>query len=357
LFYVALTRAKTQLYLTSYTRTFAGSQLSNLKYLEEGQDSTGEWRSPLLPSRHQAILPVDQESAEPLSSDLSAYWQHRHEQALSNADLHSLLHDRLERFQISPTHVNDFTDVQYCGPQAFFLRTILRFPTAPRPEVQFGNAMHETLEWICKIVAQDDLMPSKQALQKTFEKRLRDKKLRSDITAQYLERGLEALTAYIQQRSQVLAQKSIAEYNFRNEGVFIGEAHLTGKIDKLIIDRKQKTITIVDYKTGKKSYTSWKHDTKIHKYRLQLYFYKMLVEGSHTFAGFTVNDAYLEFVEPDEDGNINKLHLAFDETEYTRAQALIEVIWKRIKSLDLPSIEGYDATIGGIEAFEASLLE
>lgn len=357
LFYVALTRAKTQLYLASYTRTFAGSQLNHLKYLGEGQDSAGAWHSPLLPTRKQAILPVDQESTEPLSSDLTAYWQQRHELALSNADLHSLLHDRLERFQISPTHVNDFTDVQCCGPRAFFLRTILRFPTAPKPEVQFGNAMHETLEWICKIVAQDNLMPSRQALQKTFEKRLHDKKLRPDITAQYLERGLEALTAYIQQRAEVLAQESIAEYNFRNEGVFIGEAHLTGKIDKLIIDRKQKTITIVDYKTGKKSYSSWKHDTKLHKYRLQLYFYKILVEGSHTYAGFKVTDAYLEFVEPDEDGAINQLHLVFDEAEYARAKALIEAIWKRITSIDLPSVEGYDATVSGIEDFEAFLLE
>jgi len=354
LFYVAVTRAKTHLFLVGYAQDYTGRTLSHLKYLDEYTDEVRAWHSPLLPEGARRILPADEES--PLPTELEAYWQKRHEQALSDTDLHTLLAERLKRFQLSPTHINDFTDIMYCGPRAFFLRTILRFPTAPTPEVQFGNAMHETLEWVHKVAKQDGLLPSTAALEKMYEQRLRAKKLDAHHTTQYLERGLAALKAYVAQRGNTIAGDNVVEYNFRNEGVFIGDAHLTGKIDKLIIDREHKTITIVDYKTGKKSHTRWTREAKLHKYRLQLYMYRALVEGSHTYAGYTVTDAYLEFVEPDEEGNINELHVVFDDDDYRRVKQLAQIIWDRIMAINLPDVSGYTPDINGIEAFEAYLL-
>src|SRR4029079_4924855 len=115
--------------------------------------------------------------------------------------------------------------------------------------------------------------------------------------------GNEALKAYLSQRKATITPDNVVEYNFKNEGVFIGDPRLGGKIDKLIIDKSAKEITIVDYKTGK-PHANWAREPKLHKYRHQLYFYKALVEGSHTFAGYKVVDAYLEFVEPDETGTI-----------------------------------------------------
>jgi DNA helicase-2/ATP-dependent DNA helicase PcrA len=354
LFYVAVTRAKTHLFLVGYAQDYTGKTLSHLKYLDEYTDEERAWHSPLLPEGTRRILPANEDS--PLPAELEAYWQKRHEQALGDTDLHALLAERLKRFQLSPTHINDFTDIMYCGPRAFFLRTILRFPTAPKPEVQFGNAMHETLEWVHKIAKQDGLLPSASALEKMYEQRLRAKKLDAHHTTQYLERGLAALKAYVAQRGHTIVPDNVVEYNFRNEGVFIGTAHLTGKIDKLIIDREHKKITIVDYKTGKKSHTRWTREAKLHKYRLQLYMYRALVEGSHTYAGYTVTDAYLEFVEPDEEGTINELHVVFDDDDYRRVQQLAQAVWDRIMTIDLPDISEYTPDIGGIEAFEAYLL-
>jgi RecB family exonuclease len=172
-----------------------------------------------------------------------------------------------------------------------------------------------------------------------------------------MERGRSSLHAYLEQRSHTISLDSVVEYNFRSEGVFIGQAHLTGKIDKLIVDKEARTITIVDYKTGTKSYSRWQHDAKLHKYRAQLYMYRALVEGSHTFAGYTVTDAYLEFVEPDEQGIIHELHVPFDDDEYRRIKRLAEIVWRRIMTLDLPDIAKYSADLAGIEAFEAELLK
>ena len=193
-------------------------------------------------------------------------------------------------------------------------------------------------------------------MEKAYQKRLSAKRLPQKQRLLYLERGLQALKAYIKQKGSTMTQESYLEYNFRHEGVFVGEAHLTGKIDKIIVDRQQKTITIVDYKTGRKSYATWKRETKLHKYRLQLYMYRALIEGSHSFAGYRVVDAYLEFVEPDEEGLIQELHVVFDEKEYTRIKQLIQAVWQRIQAIDLPEIESYSADVNGVEAFEKDLL-
>ncbi|HEX8762528.1 MAG TPA: ATP-dependent DNA helicase [Candidatus Saccharimonadales bacterium] len=354
LFYVAVTRAKTHLYLLNYVQSYTGKSLSRLRYLSEQTD--GEVvLSPLLPQGSQLVASAESSVATP-TTELSAYWQQRHEAALSAGDMQALLQDRLSHFQLSPTHINDFTDVMYCGPTAFFMRTILRFPVAPRPEVHFGNAMHETLEWMHQVTKKDGLLPSLTAVHRTFEQRLRAKRMNTNDTTLFLERGHAALTVYMAQRAHTFGPDNIAEYSFRSEGVFIGDAHLTGKIDKLIIDKEKKSITIVDYKTGK-SYSSWKRDAKLHKYRLQLYMYKALVEGSHTFAGYTVKDAYLEFVEPDDNGHIQELPIDFNDDEYARVRQLAERAWRRIKALDLPDITQYKPDLSGIESFENDLLK
>lgn len=353
LFYVALTRAKHQLYLVSFTQNYAGKHMTRLKYLNETPNDSGALISPLLPTGKQTIIPAEDGIPEP-TTELAAYWQQRHESALKNADMRSLLQDRLKNFQLSATHISDFVDFVHCGPQSFFLRTILRFPSAPRPELEYGNAIHETLEWIHRSAKLNGGIPSEKAIHKTLTQRLETKRLNQLEYAQYVERGNEALSAYLSQRSHTIHPNTIVEHNFRHEGVFIGDAHLGGKIDKLIIDKQSKEITIVDYKTGR-SHSKWSRETSLHKNRQQLYFYKALVEGSHTFAGYKVTDAYLEFVEPDENGKIQELHLTYDENEYQQTKRLAEAVWNKIMSLSLPDTAAYTQDLKGIEKFESDL--
>lgn len=354
LFYVALTRAKTQLYLMSYTQNYAGKSMTRLRYLDEITDERANVHSPYLHPHAQTVLKAEDGQPAP-TTELAAYWQHRHERALDKADLKTLLHDRLALFQLSPTHINDFTDLEHSGPQAFFMRTILRFPQTPRPEVAFGTAMHETLQWLHIIAKKERRIPPARATLATFQQRLNAKRLSAQHTEQFLDRGRAALTAYLDQRTHTILPDNIVEHTFRREGVFVGSAHLSGAIDKLIIDPRDKTITIVDFKTGK-SHARWTRDPRLHKYRRQLYLYRALIEGSHTFSGYHVQGAYLEFVEPDEQGIIQELHLPFDEAEFKRSKLLAEVIWGHIKNLQLPDVSNYSQDLKGIEAFEADLL-
>jgi len=47
------------------------------------------------------------------------------------------------------------------------------------------------------------------------------------------------------QKAQSFKVSDIHEFSFKFEAVFVGKAHLNGKIDKMIIDKTNKTITIV----------------------------------------------------------------------------------------------------------------
>lgn len=354
LLYVAITRARNQLYLTSYATSFAGKATTRLRYLNESEDGNGAIVSPLLPARSQSVHPSDVNV--PTIDTLGAYWNQRHVKGSREPELSALLAPRLEKLRFSPTHLNSFTDVIYGGPEYFFMNTILRFPKAPGVDGQYGNAIHETLHWLHLYKRQHSKLPGTDELSDAFERKLRSKRLSPHHTELLLERGLRCLDVYLKRRGDTVLAADESEFSFRGEGAFIGKVPLNGKIDKLIIDKENKTVTVVDYKTGK-SFSHWNNsEAKLHKYRQQLYLYKRLVEGSHTFAGYTVRDAYLEFVEPNVDGEIVELHLDFDDKYAERIDKLVEIVWKHIHRLAFPSIESYPASAKGITMFEDDLL-
>ncbi len=354
LLFVAITRAKIGLYITSYESNFAGRLTTRLQYLQEMEDKTDSI-SRLLPAAAQKI--IKERADSPHVSELKAYWQARHTEPQALTSLHNLLKQRLQRYQMSPTHLNSFTDLLYSGPEAFFLTTILRFPSAPTVDGEYGDAIHETIRWIHLHQKESGQLPGLTAVLKAYERKLNSRRLSQRDIELLLKRGTECLKVFYQQKKASFKVSDEHEFSFKGQGVLVGDAHLNGKIDKLIIDRKARTIAIVDYKTGASFKTWLKGNPKLHKYRQQLYFYKLLVEGSYEFADYTVKEAYLEFVEPDEAGNIIDLQVSFDLSEAQRLKQLIGKIWQHIMKLDFPDVSGYPLNAKGIESFEADLID
>lgn len=356
LFYVAITRAKSQLYLVNYGATYSGKTTNRLRYLSEQVTEQGDVQSPLLPAHSQTVQAANNTVQSPPAAELTAYWQGRHRAALAKQSMVSLIKARLRDYQLSPTAVGQFTDLEHGGPEHFLLYHLLRFPRSTTPELQYGNAIHDTLQWIHLRNREAGTLPELEVTLQTFAKRLQTRQLTPQTLTQLMKRGEPVLRAYFEQRGHTVAADNECEYNFRNEGVFIGQAHMNGKIDKLIIDKANRSLIIVDYKTGT-SHSTWTHSMKLHKYRQQLYLYKLLVERSHTFAGYTVDGAYVEFVEPDEHGEIKELAINFDEAEQERLEKLTDAVWGLIQELHMPDIANFRKDLTGTEAFEAALLK
>jgi hypothetical protein len=171
------------------------------------------------------------------------------------------------------------------------------------------------------------------------------------------QRGSDSLRAWLAQASDQLNPADLFEYDFQKAGSRLGEAQLAGKVDKLSIDEKRRTITVIDYKTGR-AYSKWQSGVvKLHLHRQQLLFYKLLIENSAQFRKYKVEKGIIEFVEPDEDGQIRRLELIFDDQDVNKTAALIQAVWEAIQSLKLPDISGYQATLAGIRQFEQDLIE
>jgi DNA helicase-2/ATP-dependent DNA helicase PcrA len=353
LFYVALTRAKHTLLLTSYEQNYAGKSTTHLEFLGESEDES-EVISPLLPSHTQRVHKNDH--ADPELEIIERYWQTRHITGITQPLLRDLVIPRLETFQLSATHLNTFTDLVYGGPQAFFMNTILRFPKAPTADGQYGNAIHETLETMHNRLRAHGELPDIDESIQIFEQKLKAKRLSNNDFNRQLGRGKLALETFMPAWWPHFDPANEAEKSFRDEGVFIGDAHLSGNLDQLMIDHDNELIQVVDFKTGK-PHSRWTRDVKMHKYRQQLLFYKLLVENSHTYKNFTVEKGRLVFVEPTEDGQLAELTLSYEKEDIERTKKLIEAVWKRIAVLDFPDTSAFSADITGILAFEDWLIE
>lgn len=349
--FVAITRARSGLYLSSYSHSFSGRSCTPLLYFDERITDDSVSVAHALPSEHQVVQELSNTPPEfDLLNQNNAVSHLQH-----TTELKDLLSERLLRYKLSPTHLNGFVDLVYGGPEAFFMNTILRFPKAPGANGQYGNAIHETLQWYQNQLLQK-LSPSLQKAEEYFSKRLAMQKMTHDQFQIFEERGKQCLKVYLQQKSASFTSNARPEYDFSKENVMFGEVKLGGKIDRIDIDTKNKTLRVIDYKTGT-SYNKWASTPKLHKYKQQLYCYKLLIEQSASFRGFTVESLCLEFVEPNKDGNIDVLELAFKQEEYDHIKQLITAMWQRVISLEFPDISNYPPTLKGIKQFESDLLE
>ena len=350
--FVALTRAKVGLHMYNVSRTYSGKQSLALKYLME-RNEDGVIKDYVLPESSQTVL--IEESTPPPIELLELDWRRRHTAAAMQPELGALLAPRLTNYRLSPTHLSSFLDLEYGGPQRFFFNTILRFPEAPSPDSEFGNAIHETLEWIQQTVSATGSLPSVTESLEYFDARMRQKRLPEARNALEIERGRTALAAYFAARGSIYTPTDRAEVNFRGENVHLGDILLSGKVDRLEINAAEKTITVVDYKTGK-SYNRWEHIPKLLRYRHQLYCYKLLIEHASSFAGYRVTGGRLEFIEPDTHGHMNHLDLTFTDTEVARTQQLLTALWQHVQALNFPDVSHYDATPAGMQQFEQDLI-
>jgi len=344
LLFVAITRSKHGLYLTSHANKDSGKSTEPVKYLLEFNDGESR-KTTVLPEAKQTVAETSFNQSETMQA-VDTLWHSRHLQLTT--DLKSLLQERLNKYVMSPTHLNTFIDTEHGGPEVFLLQTLLRFPQAPGEDGEFGSAIHSTLEkYQMKIAGQKSKVEGLTLVLKIFDEQLKKRYISKNRMDDYRNRGHNALKSYLSATESMWTKNAKSEVDFRNEGVILGEARLTGKIDRLEVDEKNKTVDIVDFKTGK-PLTKWDSSIKAQKYKQQLYFYKLLIEGSHTWAGYRVNSARLEFVEPIKDKAIEPLVVYFNDSnifekkisnEIEELKQQIAIIWESIVNLDFTSLE------------------
>lgn len=340
LFYVALTRARHTLYITHHKsplRFLSVSTLPETKSME-----------------------ITSQVPELLEHGLSVY----HAPPFAH-DEKALLQKIVEGYMLSPTHMNNFLNIIDGGPIKFLEQNLLRFPQAMNASSVYGSAIHKALEDAHIEAKKTGKIPIYAGILKTFEKELKRGRLQESDEKKNYDRGEKVLKQYYNLMKETINGKHIVELNFSKQSVMIDDALLTGKIDK-IFEGDDKAWTVTDLKTGK-GFSAWDEqgmtdydELKLHHYRHQLMFYKLLVENSRDYNNHKVKESMLEFVEDVDGKKIKTLSINFDEKdtkqELDRTRNLAVAVYKKIVALDFPDTTKYSKDLDGIQAFEDDLI-
>lgn len=289
LLYVAMTRAKTALFISSSETNTDGKELSQARLLNDIDEA-------LIPIRDTQ---ADSEHFDPLHS-LTL------ESVGVSIDTNLLKHLLAER-GFSATSLNNYLR----SPWDYFYRNVLRIPETQAVHMQFGTAVHNTLEFTTAWHTKNKTFPSVAEIKKKFEIELRRLPIGVEEYTRLHEKGFAALLTYVQHLEKELPADTKEELKLRvhlETGIAeLPEIILTGKLDRIDIING-KAFRVVDYKTGKpKSRNVIEGNTKSSDggYKRQLVFYALLL-SLHDDERYQCRTGVLSFVEPDTKGIIKE---------------------------------------------------
>ena len=346
LFYVAMTRSKCRLFITYASRADNTKTQLLADFLASDKNLARHTVS------HHEDTNINIEHAE-------LKWYDRLVD-LPPQTLQTALADRLRTYKLSATDFCNFLDVTKGGPRGFLLNNLLHFPSAMSPAASYGSAFHAVLQRAHNhILARNQPLPEEDILQ-LFEQELRRYPLSDVDFEHYLAKGSESLHQFLTAKYASFRPSQVTELNFASQQVVLGSARLKGKLDVVDIDKKNKTLTITDYKTGS-AFSDWgkggPYDKlKAHHYSQQLRFYELLVKHSRDYRAYAVTESLIQFVEPTKAGEIHALPLVSTEEDLERLSSLIQAVWKMIMNGEFPDTSSYSEDSKGILAFENDLL-
>ncbi len=336
LLYVAMTRAKHTLHISSHE--------TRVRYLPQ-ENMHGEIAEGL--SFAEEDVPI-----EAHENTLALHKEPYKEEEWA------LLRRLVQNYRMPVTHMNNFVNVSQGGPLYFLEQNLLRFPQPMNQSGVYGTAIHKTLEesiMYPKYHTGD--RASLEHLLAVFHKELSRGRLpRTEHTKQN-NRGEKVVTRLYELTKDSFLPDDQIEVDMKEEGVMIGEAHITGKLD--LLRTKNDSYEVIDFKTAK-SLGGWgdaKSDVgkiKLHKYRQQLIVYKLLLENSVHYRNKPVTKSALWFVEEDP---VVELVLDATNDEVERTKKLIEAVYKKIVTLDFPDTSKYGNTYKELVRFEDDLIE
>lgn len=348
IFYVALTRAKRHLFVTAYRQDDSGKPSLKVNFIAP-EDEEGAITMHLKESEAELtdadllgsvdVLPVHPEFFPIVPGE------------------RAILMELVKDYRMSVTHLNNFLNVAAGGPSVFLEQNLLRFPQAMSPSSGYGDAMHKAIERFYREFRRSKEVPDTEALLGWFREMMDRTRMTEIERGHFVHAGEAALPVWWEQSGRTIDASHRSEVDFKGQGVVVGGVPLIGKIDKMI--EGDGTIAVYDFKTGKAKRDWQGKDAQekitLRNYRRQLLFYKLLVEHSHEFKKYRVENGALEFLEP-VNGAIATLPLEIDQEEVDRLAALIGIVYRKILALDFPDVSAYAKDVSGIEQFEEDLL-
>lgn len=309
LFYVALTRAKKQVFMSS-------SKLYHVFGIE--RETVPSLFVSEIDSRFVAASDshVYEKDVEKLLTD-----QFKEKEDLPQ-ELSEYLNDLIDEFKLSTTALDTYLDCR----RKFLYNNLLRVPRMKTPALAFGTAVHKALEMFFSEFREKGSLPDEEFLISRFEKAMKREVLVGASMEDALKKGKKVLSGYYEHYRKEFKKPMFMEYFFGTHNVYLDNVPLTGKLDRIdMIDPVQRKVMITDYKTGRsRSRNEIEGKTKASdgRYKRQLNFYKILCGQDQLFP-FDVVSGEFDFVEPSKAGKYKKENFVFSEKELDELRGLI----------------------------------
>jgi len=295
LFYVAMTRCESYLYLSHSTYNEEEKELEPCRFLTElmkDSDLSIQKKS------------LSEEAMNEFQQTLMGY-QYVKAELIDHDHIDRLL----QNYSMSVTHLNKYLRC----PLSFYFENILKVPKARNKSMGFGNAVHNALENYFNDIQNDPqrAIPKVDVLVKYFENAMY--RYRSHFTEkEYKDHklvGKEILTGYYEQHHKNWSLPREFKQEHTVNLAKYKDIPINGKIDSIhVFDDK---IEVFDYKTGKYTYAAKKlkgpqeEEDPGGDYWRQIVFYKMLLSNDPRITK-PMYAGTMDFVEPNGDKYVQK---------------------------------------------------
>jgi len=318
LFYVAITRAKTNLHISYALKDKNDKPLTKSTFVTEILEGMN-WTA------HPQHVP-DEQLVDYLALQFAETARPEIELVEAN-----YIDQILKKYSLSVTHLNNYLGC----PLKFYYQNLIKVPSAKNENMVFGSAVHFALQRLFeKMKLNNDVFPLKEVLLEDFSwymQRNRDS-FTPEAFILKMDYGEKILPAYYDTHITRWNKTVSIERNIRN--VFVQEVPLNGKLDKL--EFNGKLVTVVDYKTGnyvnalKKLVTPGDKEPNGGDYWRQAVFYKILLDNDRSNDWQAIGTDF-EFIEPVE-GEYKVSKVTITPEDITTVTHQIKTVWQQIQN-------------------------
>ncbi len=323
LFYVALTRAKKQIYISYSRKTDTNRDQLPSIFIAEINPQLMETIKPTPQTQNQAIFTnFPQKIPDPIGNDKLADY---------------LRQSLTKNYKLSPTHLNSYLDCPLC----FYYKTILRIPAVKDKYASLGTAVHNSLSHLYNVMRDQGKLITEKELISIFAKYLIKENLSPKNQEEALNYGRQSLSEYYQHYHHSFDGNCIMDYDFAPRNVFCDQVPISGKIDKIEIHQDQTNdkpnVSLVDYKTGNPD-TKSKDMQPGGSYFNQIVFYKILADSDPDFP-YHVTSAAIDFIQKSKSRKtFIKRDFQFKPDHIAQVKSLIKDVYQKIINLEFTQV-------------------
>jgi DNA helicase-2/ATP-dependent DNA helicase PcrA len=310
LFYVALTRAKKNAFVSSYVLN------------EEGKEKT---RNPFIEEVDGLVRVETTEFESGLGTEFASFFREGVPRLLSITN-QEYISEQFLKGKLSVSALNNYVE----SPILYFFRNLIHLPDAKTAHLDFGNLVHGSLELYFNECKKKGEILGEDVLKGSYEKTLDT----YPAYREFEERGWDILEKYFAERKDGFDIPLENEFRIPAVPFELKDGqilNLTGVMDKITRD-KDGQIVVWDYKTGK-AYSDMPKDRK-EKIKRQAAFYKLLLRNAYG-GKFDFQKAVFDFVEPNSKGEFEQVEFEIGPADLDEVRDLIQELADIILSGDL----------------------